>query len=232
MTRRIIEGQYARLKGLDASLNASQQYCLSDDHFHDYDMILSKLRDEIDDPFGGFDLPNHAFESGRSANYRAIREPIHSKVRQLIAYLEAVHQASTRVVEIGSAFNLIKDEQLKSRCSDLLSASGHFDRVINQATQVLEERIRAKVPDLETVIGAALVGRAMHKEPDKSRIVFSEVVNEQEGYTALFRGMISAFRNPSHHRFMETVTREQALQLCAFIDTLLLALEVAKVVED
>lgn len=40
----------------------------------------------------------------------------------------------------------IKDQILNRRCSDLLNAPGSFDRVINQATQVLEDRLRTKLP--------------------------------------------------------------------------------------
>jgi len=41
---------------------------------------------------------------------------------------------------------VIKDAELKSRCSDLLSAPGAYDRVIREATTILENRIRNKCP--------------------------------------------------------------------------------------
>lgn len=164
--------------------------------------------------------------------YQSNKPPLNSKVKQLISYLENVHNASNRIVEIGSVYNLIKDQELKSRCSDLLSALDHFDRVINQATQVLEERLRSKLPDLSELHGSVLVAKAMHKNPKESRIRFLDVPNEQEGYAALFRGVVGAFRNTSHHRFMVHVTREQALQICAFIDNLLAALDAAEIATE
>jgi len=42
--------------------------------------------------------------------------------------------------------HLIEDQQLRSRCQDILMASANFDRPINQATLVLEDRIRKPSP--------------------------------------------------------------------------------------
>jgi len=232
MSRRAIEGNYARLRGLRDTLVVESHDEVFMDFASDYTSILENLRAECGDKFIDFDLPMHVFSNRNHVKYQVNKSPLQSKIMQLISYLESVHNASDRIVEIGSVYNLIKDEELKSRCSDLLSARNHFDRVINQATQVLEERLRVKLPDLRDEHGSALVGKAMHKEPEKSRIKFSDVGNEQEGYTALFRGVFGAFRNTSHHRFMTHVTREQALQICAFIDNLLAALETAEVIAE
>ncbi len=231
MSRRLIEGSYARLRGLKTSMILMVDYVIDESLHADYTDILQELRLDTDDKFFGFDLPHNSVEYNRTEHFKGIRIPLLSKLEQLITYLEAVHQASTRIVEIGSAFNLIQDEELKSRCSDLLSAADHFDRVINQATQVLEERLRSTDPELKNFSGASLVGKLMHKEPAKSRLKFSNITSEHEGYVALYRGVIAAFRNPSHHRFIETVTREQALQICAFVDNLLAVLKTAEINE-
>jgi hypothetical protein len=147
----------------------------------------------------------------------------------LIKYIEIVHRSSNKIIEVGSIYNSIRDIELKSRCGDLLSAVDHFDRVINQATQVLEDRVRKKLPSLGDLTGMPLVGKAVNPEPTKAMIVFSGNSSEQERYAALFKGLMGAFRNPSHHKFLETVTREQALQICAFIDNMLAALESAQI---
>lgn len=228
MTRRIVEGSYARLIGLRDSTNIDGLF-LSMDFAIDYSSILDKLRASTDDEFEGFNLPQNALRQHQDPAYQVNKVPLQSKVRQLISYLESVHNASTRIVEIGSAYNLIQDDELKSRCSDLLSAATHFDRVINQATQVLEERVRRRAPSLGDLTGVALVNRAIRSDPTESQIRFSENPSEQEGYANLFRGVVGAFRNPSHHRFLENVSREQALQVCAFIDNLLALLEQAEV---
>jgi Protein of unknown function (Hypoth_ymh) len=232
MSRRAIEGNYARLRGLRDALALEVNSMIPVDFIDDFTAILENLRSESDDDFIGFDLPRHAFRDSQDPEYQANKSPVRSKISQLLSYLESVHNASNRIVEIGSVYNLIKDEELKSRCSDLLSANDHFDRVINQATQVLEERLRRKLPDLAEGHGLTLVGQAIHKEPEKSRIRFSDESSEQEGYAALFRGVVGAFRNTSHHRFMSYVTREQALQICAFIDNLLAALDSAEVITE
>ncbi len=85
------------------------------------------------------------------------------------------------------------------------------------------------VPSIGEMTGGPLINKAINPEPSKSMIVFSSHANEQEGYAALFKGLIAAFRNPSHHKFLDNVSREQALQICAFIDNMLAALGSAQV---
>ncbi len=229
MSRRNLEGSYARLRGLRDSLMLQLSPSVSLDFKTDYEHILSTLRDSCDDEFLGFDLPSHTFRNHTDPLYQVNKAPVSSKIQQLLSYLENVHNASNRIVEIGSVYNLIKDEELKSRCSDLLSARDHFDRVINQATLVLEDRIKEKVPQFASDSGASLINKAIKQEPSKSVIVFSEDANEQQGYASLFRGIIAVFRNPSHHKLLDNVTREEALQICAFIDNLMRLLGTASV---
>lgn len=229
MSRRELEGCYARLTGLRDSLIVVLDRVVSIDFHDDYMVILSHLRKAVDDPFNGFDLPSHVTEGLDRAAFGAQKQSIDLKIRQLISYLEKVHNAASRIVEVGSAYNLIRDQELKSRCSDLLSANDHFDRVINQATQVMEERLRLKVPQFAGEIGIKLVNAAVKNSPQDSPICFSANQSEQEGYASILRGMVGAFRNTSHHRFLTHVTREQALQICAFIDNLLAALELAEI---
>lgn len=228
MSRRIIEGSYARLKALKDASDVRVPY-LHKSLGDDYVSILLLLRNEIDDDFSGFDLTAEMLFRRDDPSLYYNSAAFSSKISQLVSYLEHVHRASSRIVEIGSIYNLIKDEELKSRCSDLLSASEHFDRVINQATQVLEERIRTFVPDQAGMTGLPLIMKAMNAEVSKSKLAFSDVAGEQEGYVNLFKGLIGAFRNQSHHRFLENVTREQALQICAFIDNMLAVLASAKI---
>ena len=230
MTRRHIEGAYARLVGIRDATDSKAQ-CLHKSVGDDFSRILSTLRSNVDDDFANFDITNEMIFRSDEPDYYFSCPPLRSKISQLISYLEHVHRASSRIVEVGSIYNLIKDEELKSRCSDLLSASEHFDRVINQATQVLEERIRQIVPEHGSMTGLPLVMKAMNAEISKSKIVFSDVSGEQEGFVALYKGLIGAFRNQSHHRFLANVSREQALQICAFIDNMLAALGSAKIAE-
>jgi Protein of unknown function (Hypoth_ymh) len=228
MAKRLIEGCYARLKGMQEAI-PSDIDILSLSFADDYKSVLASLRSLKIDDFAGFDLSEDAFRNHSDPRYKIEKLPFRLKISQLLRYLEQVHQTSEKIIEIGSIYNSISDAELKSRCGDLLSAPDHFDRVINQATQVLEERIRAKVPSLQGEIGTNLVNKAVKNEPGISPIKFSDVAAEQEGFAALLRGVVGAFRNPSHHRFLNEVTREQALQICAFIDNMLNALEKAEV---
>ncbi len=230
MSRRIIEGNYARLKGLRDTAIVKPNY-LSRDFGKGYEFILADLRDYLDDGFNGFGLSEYGYWSRDADDSTYNKSSFISKVSQLISYLEAVHNASNRIVEIGSVYNLIKDDELKSRCADLLSASDHFDRVINQATQVLEDRIKAKAPQFSAETGAVLINKAIKQEQSDSVIVFSQDANEQHGYASLFRGIVAVFRNPSHHQLLDNVTREEALQICAFIDNLLRLLNNATVAD-
>lgn len=142
-----------------------------------------------------------------------------SRIYQLVNILESVYGCGDRGTEAGIAYNFIQDVSLKSRCSDLLSADKHFDRVINQATQVFEERIR-ELSELGAKTGAALVDEAISGTPDKI-IRFSEDPLEHRGYFFICKGIVDAFRNPTHHRIIDTITREDALKFCGFIDTML-----------
>jgi Protein of unknown function (Hypoth_ymh) len=100
----------------------------------------------------------------------------------------------SEIIEIGSIYNSIQDEQLKALCADLLSAPGNFDRVINQATLVLEDRIRTKSGSRNGAIGVALVNEVIKADPNKSVLKISDDKNEQEGYASILRGVVGAYR--------------------------------------
>ncbi len=123
--------------------------------------------------------------------------------------------------ETGSLYSSIKDPTLKGRCLDLLSAQGHFDRVINQATQVLEDRIRQKSGQDNSLTGTQLVNTVLKGDLSRTILKFSNNPSEQQGICDICRGIMQAFRNPSHHTILDNITREDALKVCAFIDKLL-----------
>jgi hypothetical protein len=195
----------------------------------EYERILENLKGVGIGSFVMHNLGIDVLNDSTNPVFQVNRLPFISKLRQLISRLELLNGCSRAKIAITSIYESIEDAQLKSRCSDLLSVVDHFDRVINQATQVLEDRVRKKIPSLEEKTGMALFGKAINPEPSKSMIVFSSNPSEQEGYANLFKGLMGTFRNQSHHKFLETVTREQALQICAFIDNMLAALESAQI---
>jgi hypothetical protein len=109
-----------------------------------------------------------------------------------------------------------------------LSAPRNFDRVINQATQVLEDRIRKKAKIKKPLTGPSLVNAAIMADPDKSPIRIAGSREEQEGIGHICRGLMLAFRNPTHHQIADTYSREDALKVCAFIDNVLAAIDAAQ----
>lgn len=126
----------------------------------------------------------------------------------------------------------IKDQQLSKRCSDLLSAPGSFDRVINQATQVLEERIRNSVPYeklceliplAKEQIGEPLANRLL--SPNNPVIVVSEKLPERVAFHKMVIGIISYLRNPSHHSLNEKTAWSLAWSVVGIIDSLLSELD-------
>ncbi len=112
---------------------------------------------------------------------------------------------------------LIRDPDLKRRCADTLKGSPPYDRAVNQATLVLENRLRkianapkAKAPDL-----AAIVFKSSGPV-----VRLSDEADEQDGYQYLARGLFAVYRNGTHHRFA-TMSREEAIGICSFINNLL-----------
>lgn len=117
---------------------------------------------------------------------------------------------------------LIQDEELFARCGDILMAKSNFDRPINQATLVLEERIRRKAKLEKKLVGESLVN-ASYKD-DLSQTVLqieSGDAEDQRGYLQILRGIVPTFRNKTHHHLISKFSREDAIRVCGFIDVLL-----------
>lgn len=139
--------------------------------------------------------------------------------------------ASRRDILKGVIDLLIHDEQLRSKCEDILLARSNYDRPINQATLVLEDRIRKKVKPPTSVVGETLVNYAFNEKLEKTRLqVASAQAEEQRGITIILRGFVPAFRNTTHHHIVDTFTQEDAIRTCAFVDLLLRVVDSTKVV--
>jgi len=124
--------------------------------------------------------------------------------------------------QISNLYDSITDVDLKERCVDLITADDHYDRVFNQATQVLENCIKTKAKLLDTkLIGMSLVSKAIHSKFDQTILVFSSDESEQEAWAALFKGIIGVYRNPSHHGSKFECTREDAIKFCSYVDLLI-----------
>jgi Protein of unknown function (Hypoth_ymh) len=113
--------------------------------------------------------------------------------------------ASRRDILKGAIDLLIHDEQLRSKCGDILLARSNYDRPINQATLVLEDRIRKKVKPPTPMVGEMLVNYAFNEKLEKTRLqVASAQAEEQRGITIILRGFVPAFRNTTHHHIVDT----------------------------
>jgi len=149
------------------------------------------------------------------ATERVNRKKTIGKTSQVKSYV------SKRAILKSAVEYLLQDEQLRDRCGDLLLAQSNFDRAINQATQVLEERIRKKSLPKKRLAGENLVGYACNAELEKTVLKMSNNTDKQRGFTTILRGIVPAFRNPTHHHVTNTFTREEALRVCSFIDVLI-----------
>lgn len=116
---------------------------------------------------------------------------------------------------------LLLDDDLRSRCGDILLARSNFDRPINQATLVLEDRIRVKSQPTEKLVGEKLVGYAFNADLSQTVLKISDNLDEQRGFTFMLKGIVPVFRNPTHHHITNNFTRDEALRVCSFIDVLL-----------
>ena len=126
---------------------------------------------------------------------------------------------------------ILDDRQLQERCADLLLARTHFDRPINQATLVLEDRIRTKAQPTERIEGVKLVNHAFNGDLSKTVLQVSTNPDEQDGFTNILRGVVLAFRNPTHHHIINIFSREEALKVCGLVDVLLNVVDNSKKIQ-
>ena len=188
----------------------------------------------------------HQHSIGTAVYQRSLDHGMQAAIRDALAKSETVshrpnspkavttierRSASRRDVLKGAIDLLIHDEQLRSKCADILMARSNHDRPINQATLVLEDRIRKKVKPPTPMVGETLVNYAFNEKLEKTRLQVASVqAEEQRGITIILRGFVPAFRNTTHHHIVDTFTQEDAIRTCAFIDLLLRVVDSTKVV--
>jgi len=131
---------------------------------------------------------------------------------------------------------MIRDEQLRSRCADLLEAPGAYDRVIQEATRVLEDRIRSRVPH-ETLsrlipnsgdqIGENLINRLF--SVDDATLSVSDDRVRRIAIRNILVGVVSYLRNPSHHHIDDQTQWSWAWSTVGLIDRLITDVEACEV---
>ena len=144
-----------------------------------------------------------------------------------------INSSDYQINKIGYLYRSIEDKDLKDRCGDILLGETAFDRAVNQATQILEDRIKVKAGlSGNNIIGLSLISKAVHSKIDKTILKFSDDAYVQEGFSNLFKGIISIYRNPTHHSLTFECSREYALKFCAYIDELLTQIEASEIIEE
>lgn len=217
---------YARLKGLERAMPTVPTVRAA--LIQDFNDLVESLTEVLGENMSDFSVRLEPRSGMSSYGYT---EDFKSKLYQLLSLLEHSYHVASEIIEIGSLYNSIRDEELKARCADLLSAPGNFDRVINQATLVLEDRIRKKSRDDSGRPGLQLVNHVISGDPTKTILKLSDEADEQRGYADICRGIMAAFRNPTHHHVSDKFSREDALKVCAFIDDLLKVIDGAAVIK-
>ena len=126
----------------------------------------------------------------------------------------------------------IKDQTLSKRCSDILNSPGNFDRVIREATLILEDRLRSSVPHeklceliplAKNQVGEPLAAKLL--SPDNPIIVISENKQERSAFLKIVIGIVSYLRNPSHHSLNDDTKWSLAWSVVGVIDSLLSELD-------
>lgn len=190
-------------------------------YIDDYARIHSATERSLGTTLGDFSPTTLRKWSGGDNNFWCTGAEVKSRALQLLGFLEYGYNIEDKVAEIGSLYKAIRDQELRERCADLIVGAGPFDRVINQATLVLEERLRNRAGLDRSNFGPGLVNAAVKSDPTESLIVFSTMKAEQEGYANILRGIMQALRNETHHTTGGDFSREDALSICGFIDRIL-----------
>ena len=133
---------------------------------------------------------------------------------------------------------VIKDDELRERCSDLLNSPGNYDRVIREATTILENRMRNKCPyeTLSRLIpqstdqsGDNLVNKLF--APDDPVLSISSEKKKRIAFHRILLGIVSYLRNPYHHRIDPNTEWSWAWSTVGFVDRLLADIESCVVVQ-
>lgn len=161
-----------------------------------------------------------------------IRNSLSSSVVHVKSEMPLKSKRNLNRVSIKSLINidnLIQDGELRSRCKDLLEAKGKFDRVIREATTVLDHRIK-KAGNLKNINPVDAVGKVLNPDPNKAILKISGERSLQEGFFSICKGLMLAFRDPTHHEISDNFSREDALKFCGLVDMVLGMITKSKIV--
>jgi hypothetical protein len=130
----------------------------------------------------------------------------------------------------------IRDPILRKRCLDLFAQfredgeHERLDTVVNEATRILEDRLRLLSGAPTTCVGVDLAKYAF--AGPSPQLIVSDISSEQEAAHLLYRGVFGLVRNSVHHRLVGTLQPERVLQVVGMIDYLVSVAEAARLQQD
>ncbi len=215
---------YYLLVGMEKSIRESQnEKFVSKRLYNKYNDLMINLYELVDDKLLKFFM----IDTNEFNEYLTIGE-MRNHICPVIEYLKNMYIESGeyQINKVGYLYNSIEDKDIKERCGDILLGDNAFDRAINQATQILETKIKKKAGLSDSkLLGIPLVSKAIHPRIEETILKFSDKPDIQEGYSYLFKGIVSNYRNPTHHSLSFECSREYALKICAYIDELIRIVE-------
>ena len=226
-----IKKLYYFLCGKEKSVSEStSEKFVSDILCYRFNNLLNLLKNIINDNTLDLFLIEKEETNGRHLTIGEMKNHICPVIEYLKNFY--IESGEYQINKVGYLYNSIEDGDIKARCGDILLGDGPYDRAINQATQILEDRIKVKA-ELEdsNLIGTALVSKAIHSSLDETILKLSDKADIQLGYSNLFKGLISIYRNPTHHTLSFECSREYALKVCCYIDELLKLVEQSEIIK-
>lgn len=157
----------------------------------------------------------------------AVHAPMSANGRRPAPSRRVARKVTGAATLSGAIDLLLSDYELKQRTSDLLKARKNFDRVFREATTVFDDRLQRLAQITGKVNPGDLVSQTLHHS--RAILLVSKHQDEQEGFFLICKGLMAAFRNPTHHTLNNKLTREDALRFCGFVDSLLKILGTATV---
>lgn len=152
----------------------------------------------------------------------------------ILAELPKIHEEAPKVAEVAVEVRErrpqpvvldsieIRDTELRKRCLDLLAmfreegSHERLDTVVNEATRILEDRLRLLSGAPATCTGVDLAKHAF--AVSSPRLKVSDIAAEQESAHLLYRGLFGFIRNSVHHRLVANLQPERVLQIVGMID--------------
>ncbi len=123
---------------------------------------------------------------------------------------------------------VIRDNELRRRCTDLLGAADNYDRALREATVILEDRLRRKaghdilaglIPASADQTGSNLVPTLCF--PGKPVLIYSTDRSKRAAFQQMLLGVVLHLRNPSHHALDDSKQWSWAWSVVGLIDRLL-----------